>query len=645
MVLLVVIPLSQMKYNCSSQCLAFIWGLCLFCGNIFPSASVFGDDFVRRIVGGKETEANEWPWMVALLSVGEDNPADSQFCGGALIHPWWVITASHCLTSESADSFEVAIGIRDLRNDPEKSYRRIGIQEIYLHPAYETALDPSIDGDIALLRLAEPVFDIPVLPLVHQYELIQPGVNGTVIGWGKTTDGGHASDVLLEVELPIVSQEEANATEAYDTDLSADMLPAGFIEGGKDSCEGDSGGPLVVPMENGEWGLAGIVSFGSPLGCAAPDAHGIYASVPYFYDEIMGLMYSSYDQWRLENQLESIQGDKDEDGILDFAEYAFGSDPSSGADRPQFKFVQTSGPTGELLPGIQFKRARNNQEVRYVVESSMDLQTWSSVEDGAFDATSNEDWVFKTSNPIASRKAQFLRVRVEPPRDAPVPEFFQHAIRLKGNLNNVRDFVYSGTQTAESVTLQYAVDQLSFEPKVTILDELTGQMLSVATEHQEGEIRHTFLSAPGKSYRIRLSGIHEGATGNYHFNIPPIELSEDASDLDIESIAVGDVVAGVLEATDLIEQGAYSDGYLLTDLTAGDVIRITMKSGPENPGFLPTILVFDWDSFNDVVDSFDQDSNEVSVTFTAQEGLDYLISVGHLEENQIGEYILSVELQ
>ena len=93
------------------------------------------------------------------------------------------------------------------------------------------------------------------------------------------------------------------------------------------------------------------------------------------------------------------------------------------------------------------------------------------------------------------------------------------------------------------------------------------------------------------------------------------------------------------------EEGAYGDAYLLTDLTAGDAVRITMKSGPENPGFLPTILVFDWDSFNDVVDSFDQDLNEVSVTFTAQEGLDYLISVGHLEENQIGEYILSVELQ
>lgn len=66
-------------------------------------------------------------------------------------------------------------GIHDLRNDPENTCRRVAVQEIYLHPAYETGLDPNIDGDIALLRLAEPVYDIPVLPLVHQFDLIQPG--------------------------------------------------------------------------------------------------------------------------------------------------------------------------------------------------------------------------------------------------------------------------------------------------------------------------------------------------------------------------------------------------------------------------------------------------------------------------------------
>ena len=648
MVMIAMILFTPMKGRFYSRLLVFAWMICALNGFIWQSPVVAGDDFVRRIVGGQEAEENEWPWMVALISVGANNPADGQFCGGALIHPWWVVTASHCLTAEAADSFEVAIGIHDLRNDPEDSYRRIAIQEVYLHPAYETGFDTSIDGDIALLRLAEPVYDIPVLPLVHQYELIRPGVNGTVVGWGLTTDGGQGSEVLLEVELPIVSHEVANATGAYDVDLSADMLPAGFIEGGKDSCQGDSGGPFVVPMENGEWGLAGVVSFGSPVGCAAPNAHGVYASVPYFFNELMSLMHSGFDQWRQENQVASILSDKDGDGAVDFAEFAFGSDPNNAADRPEFTFVQTSGPDGGIVPGIQFRQARSNQEVSYVVESSFDLITWFAVDDGDLGLIKEDQWVFKTANAISSQDTQFLRVRVEPSRDAQAPEFFQNAIRLKGNLNQSRDFVYLGDGSTEEVTLQYSVDEQVFEPKVTVIDEETGQVLATSTEVQEGEIRHTFTSQPNKLYRIQLSSVSGESTGAYHFNIPPIEPNDEGEGGEGgigEAIAVGDVVEGVLEAADLIEEGIYGDDYQLTGVNAGDTLRITMKAGPENASFLPVIVVLNGDSFDEVVDSFDQEAAEVFVIFTVQEGVDYLISVGNLDENQIGRYTLTVELQ
>lgn len=643
---MVTILFILMKGRFYSRLLVFTWGICVLNGLLFQLPVFAADDFVRRIVGGQEAEENEWPWMVALFSVGADNPADGQFCGGALIHPWWVITASHCLTAEAADSFEVAVGIHDLRNDSEDSYRRVAIQEVYLHPAYETGFDNSIDGDIALLRLAEPVYDIPVLPLVHQYDLIRPGVNGTVIGWGLTTDGGQGSEVLLEVELPIVSHEEANAG-AYDADLSADMIPAGFAEGGKDSCQGDSGGPFVVPMENGEWGLAGVVSFGAPAGCAAPNAHGVYASVPYFFDELMSLMYSSFDQWRMENQVSSIFGDKDGDGALDFAEFAFGSDANDASDKPEIKLVQTPGPDGQLVPGIQFRQARSHQEVSYVVESSPDLKTWFPVDDGNLGLTKEDLWVFKTSNAISSQDNQFIRVRVEPSRDAQAPEFFQNAIRLKGNLNQFRDFVYSGDDSEESVTLQYSADQQAFEPEVTVIDEATGQVLSTSTELQEGEIRHTFTSEPNKLYRIRLSSMDGESTGAYHFNIPPVEPNNDGEGGEggIEIITVGDVVAGILDADDLFDEGIYGDDFQIEGVTAGDTIRVTVKAGPENLNFIPVVVVLNADSFDEIVNTFDQEMTEVSVIFTAEEGVTYVILVSNLEENQIGEYSLSVELE
>ena len=44
--------------------------------------------------------------------------------------------------------------------------------------------------------------------------------------------------------------------------MSENMLCSGTFEGGKTACSGDSGGPLVVPLDDGTFIQAGIVSWG-----------------------------------------------------------------------------------------------------------------------------------------------------------------------------------------------------------------------------------------------------------------------------------------------------------------------------------------------------------------------------------------------
>ena len=45
-----------------------------------------------RVVNGNNARPHSWPWQISLRS-SRGNP----FCGGSLIHPQWVVTASHCV--------------------------------------------------------------------------------------------------------------------------------------------------------------------------------------------------------------------------------------------------------------------------------------------------------------------------------------------------------------------------------------------------------------------------------------------------------------------------------------------------------------------------------------------------------------------
>lgn len=67
------------------------------------------------------------------------------------------------------------------------------------------------------------------------------------------------------------------------------MFCAGYGMEMSDSCKGDSGGPMVFSVGSGSehhWVLEGIVSWGSPKGCAIPYHYGGYTRVERFVNWI-----------------------------------------------------------------------------------------------------------------------------------------------------------------------------------------------------------------------------------------------------------------------------------------------------------------------------------------------------------------------
>ncbi|XP_077423153.1 coagulation factor VII-like [Vanacampus margaritifer] len=223
-----------------------------------------------RIVGGNECPKGECPWQVLLLYQGKG------FCGGVIIKPVWILTASHCLEDAEAQFLNVVAGEHNTEVE-EGTEQVIQVAQIIMHERYEKK---TADNDIALLRLASPVLYTPYavpacLPTKSLAERDLWAISThTVSGWGRRAENGPTSHLLRRLRVPRIRTQQC--IQESGVQLTENMFCAGYITGREDSCKGDSGGPLVTQYKKTTF-LLGIVSWGK--GCARPGHYGIYTRV------------------------------------------------------------------------------------------------------------------------------------------------------------------------------------------------------------------------------------------------------------------------------------------------------------------------------------------------------------------------------
>jgi hypothetical protein len=234
------------------------------------AASLFLAAPAGAVVGGEKIAPTDVPWF-ALSGV----------CGGTLVAPDRVLTAAHCVTGLTPDTFGAVSAGGQTRL----------VTHLAMHPDWRERNGENYVDDVALVAFDPPITGVTPVALGG----VDPGL-ARIIGMGLpfAPGTGHSESEqygggLRQATLRTIS--DADCAKAFKGYHPADgerfhaaTMRCAIDPDGKEplssGCNGDSGGPLVAGLDSAPV-LLGVVSWGGDK-CGADHLPSVFADVEHY---------------------------------------------------------------------------------------------------------------------------------------------------------------------------------------------------------------------------------------------------------------------------------------------------------------------------------------------------------------------------
>lgn len=226
----------------------------------------------NEIIGGNQVFAGTYPWFTWLIELRSDFKFYSAGCGATLISREYVLTAAHCIKSNTKTQGYAWIGfLTTASGNGGQSSQAIKVRDVFVHPSYKSN---TLDNDFALIRLSSsatatsPV-QIDVNNLSESYPT---GKKLMAMGMGcLNTSKTRFPTTLQHTELEYIKNDVCHsAPYRWSPTLNSKNKMCAGGGGTTAICNGDSGSAIYDSETRTVVGVASYVAASSPLLALAP---------------------------------------------------------------------------------------------------------------------------------------------------------------------------------------------------------------------------------------------------------------------------------------------------------------------------------------------------------------------------------------